>query len=190
MNQIESSSSEKATQIYKSYLFVHAGKPLSEQTYKSWFESTAKKYLNTSLTVKSYRHISNAWMEKFCPADSEQIQLLYAKQAGREIATAKNWYSTSNLDLENVNRIDYMQDLSSSRSWQNFLRMSGVNDALSLKNIADSSTIDTQRPDNEYLEKFISMSKQGYIGMYSLVETLRSGMPGTVFVQLTLSLTI
>lgn len=129
-----------------------------------------------------YRHIAESLMEQFCHADPAEFKLLYSKQAGREAQTAKINYASSNVDVEDTNRIDYMENLSSSRSWQVFIGDQSIHQGpLVSKSIGnhgfDSAAFD--QAFKEYFEQFIAMTKQGYLNVYSLVESVRSGIQGT-----------
>ena len=120
-------------------------------------------------------------MERFCPADSQQIKYLYSKQAGREISTAKTNYSFSNLDLEDSNRIDYMENLSSSRSWQGFLKCSDLSVSPRLSIDTPTSLIDLEkfeRANKELADRLIAITKQGFLYVYSLIESTQFGAIG------------
>lgn len=178
---------DKARDNYSRFLFVRRGLVISPQTYKKWFEYVVKKKTVNKilLSIQHYRHISNAWMERFCPADSQQIRLLYSKQAGRETSTAKNSYSSSNIDLEEINRIDFMENLSSSRSWQDFIGCSSVPDSMAEIKIRSSSKSFNsdvfERVYKQNMDRLVEITKQGFLNVYSLLESFRSGMPGMTF---------
>ncbi len=109
--------------IYRTYFFVHSGKQAAITWVREAILSGFTKYMACQLSISEYRHVAEAFMEKWIKKNVSIIPLEITRQAGHSTNTGTTSYAATAEDRAGISRGILEFYIASSECWHVFLKL-------------------------------------------------------------------